>query len=604
MAIFFLGMTLNWSYDQPQMLPQSANSYLRTLLDHNAVSLDTLSIPSALFVPPGWYSHRYGFHEDKTEESILSVLTEGVLNFDGLKYCLFHQSQSWILEDLSGRGLWYVAVLAHVDQSFQKALRAYVHSFRSSVGVHDEGSLDRLLRSVLDINKITSEVEKASLNERSMFMKTLASKGKSTMLAPFLKAHIQLDEGDIFDNYLGAAATNGNMEVFKMLLNAGASTARAIPTFGTSPIVDVQIFNELFAELVDNLNPAGNKIQDSDFPDPLTVILQSDRALAARPDAPQVLLKNNVLLISRLHGSDIVFPCHSYIFNALCHNRIETLKILLEHGPPIDITIMDMFATNREHFQSIANYTWLTLAVELGRSDCVRLILTRAEDQEQAVNCRDGVGRTALQIAQSSVRISHPRKSVLSGLHWVKNQRATLVPAAEDEATLLILQAAAGVDAATTLSVEEHVVGNEDINVPVARLPSARPCYLSSLLNRIESLKTRAIGIITELLHFSPKGLSYSEVIINCKESGCLACRNSQIRALRKVQWTQLNEITFLDAVFYVLMVCMVIICDISALLFSLSNLRRLPWPSCVVTSVMWLIFFLGFWEAVVFLTG
>jgi hypothetical protein len=119
----------NWSYDQPQMLQRSANYYLRTLLDHNAVSLDTLSIPSALFVPPGCHSHRYCFHGDKIEESILATLTEGVLNFDGLKYCLVHQSQSWILEDLSGRGLWYVAVLAHVDQSFQKALRAYVCSF-------------------------------------------------------------------------------------------------------------------------------------------------------------------------------------------------------------------------------------------------------------------------------------------------------------------------------------------------------------------------------------------------------------------------------------------------------------------------------------------
>jgi hypothetical protein len=225
------------------------------------------------------------------------------------------------------------------------------------VGAHDEGSLNGLLKSFLDIDEITSEVKKASLNERSIFMKTVASKGKPTMLAPFLKAHIRLDEGEIFDNYLGAAATNGNVEVFKMLLNAGASTARAIPSLCASPTVDVQIFNELFAELVDNFTPAGDQIQDCDFPDPLTAILKSDRALAARPDAPQVLLKNNVLLVSRLHGSDTVFPCHSYIFNALCHNRIETLKLFLERGPPIDITIMDMFATHREHFQSIANYT-------------------------------------------------------------------------------------------------------------------------------------------------------------------------------------------------------------------------------------------------------
>jgi hypothetical protein len=153
----------------------------------------------------------------------------------------------------------------------------------------------------------------------------------------------------------------------------------------------------------------------------------------------------------------------------------------------------------------------------------------------------------------------------------------------------------------TTLSVEEHIVGNKDVNQPVARLPSAGPSYLLFLLNQIESLKTRAIDIITELLYFSSKGLSYSEVVMNCKESGCLACRNSQIHALRKAQWTQLNEITFLDAVSYVIMVAMVIVCDISALLFSLSDLRRLPWPSCVITSVILLILSLGLLGAAVF---
>jgi hypothetical protein len=367
-------------------------------------------------------------------------------------------------------------------------------------------------------------------------------------------------------------------------------------------MVDAQIFNDLFVEIVDNLTPAGDQIQDRDFPDPLTAILQSDRALGARPDAPQVLLENNVWLVSRLHGSDTVFPCHSCIFNALCYNRIETLKLLLEHGPPINTTIMDMFATDREHFQSIANYTWLTLAVELGRSDCVRLILARAQDQEQAVHYRDGEDRTALQIAQSSVKISHPRDSVLSGLHWVKNQKATQVPAAEDEATLHILQAAAGTDAVTTLLVEQRVVVNEDVNSPLAHLPSSRLSCLSSLLNQIESLKTRAIDIISGLLYFSPKGLSYSEVIMNCKESRCPECRNAHIYTLRKALWAQLNEITFLDGVFYAVMVGLVIVCDILALLFSLNDLRRLPWPSWVVTSVMLLICSFGLWEAVVFL--
>lgn len=142
------------------MLPRSAHYYLQTLLDHNAVSLDTFSIPSALFVPPGWNSYRHGRYGEQQKESILPTLIEGVLGFEGLKYCLFHQSQSWILEDLSGRALWYVAVLAHADQSFRKALQAYIRGFRSSMNVHGRDSLDALLNFVLDINDIASEVER------------------------------------------------------------------------------------------------------------------------------------------------------------------------------------------------------------------------------------------------------------------------------------------------------------------------------------------------------------------------------------------------------------------------------------------------------------
>src|SRR5437868_4193093 len=122
-------MNCNWSYDQPQTLLQSANYYLQTLLDCNIDASETFSIPSGIFVPPGWSSSCYGSSEEKTEESIISSLVEGVLGFKGLESCLFHQSQSWVLDDLSGRGLWYVAVLAYVDHDFRKALQAYPRSF-------------------------------------------------------------------------------------------------------------------------------------------------------------------------------------------------------------------------------------------------------------------------------------------------------------------------------------------------------------------------------------------------------------------------------------------------------------------------------------------
>lgn len=326
------------------------------LLDRNVISMESFSIRSRIFVLQGYYSYRHGSSEESKDESVLSTLVEGVLGFEGLKYYLFHQCQSWVLEELSGRNLWYVAVLWHVEQNFRATLRAYMGSFRSSLG----HSFEALLKSVLSIDKIASQVAEADLFDRSMFIGTLASKGTPAMLKPFLEANINLDEGVIKYNYLGTAASEENLELFKMLLAAGASTARAIPKVCAKQTVESRELDKLFVDLIDNLTAREDQIQHCDFPDPLTAIINNDHALSIRPDAPQILLEKNIWLDSRLHGSQKVYPCNSYIFQAICHNRIEVLKLLLEYKPPmqLDIGIKDMFATDREHFQSIINCSW------------------------------------------------------------------------------------------------------------------------------------------------------------------------------------------------------------------------------------------------------
>ena len=453
-------MNSSWACDRPQQLSQSKNYYLRALLDCKAISLDTISIPAGLFVPPGWYLYRYGDSAGKIDESILPTLVESPLGFEGLKYCLFHHSQSWTLEDLSGRGLWYIAALAHTDEAFRRALRAHVLSFRSNMNADEEDSLDNLIESVSSIKYIVSEVESAILKERSLFMKTLSSKGTPAMVRPFLEFAIDLDEGDILDNYLGRAAVNENIEVFKMLLAAGASTARAIPLFCINDGRDFETFNQLLEELLENLNSAENQVRESDFLDALTTIIKSDRTVTARPDVPRLLLSSNFFVPGKLHGSDHVYPCHSYVLGALSYNRVDLLEGLLEYGPPLDRTISDMFATDREHLQTITDYNWLTLAVELGRSDCVRLILSRSAHQEHAIYYPDGAGRTPLQIAQSFVATSHPRKSVLNGLHWIEKQEGTLVSAEEDDATLQVIQAALNANVSVSASSEDRTFGN------------------------------------------------------------------------------------------------------------------------------------------------
>lgn len=75
---------------------------------------------------------------------------------------------------------------------------------------------------------------------------------------------------------------------------------------------------------------------------------------------------------------------------------------------------------------------------------------------------------------------------------------------------------------------------------------------------------------MSELLHFSPKGLSFSEVVMNCKSSECFAWRKDQIQASQISQWTRVNGMTFLEVLLlgisYVVMVSMIIVCDLAAL--------------------------------------
>ncbi|KAL9080450.1 MAG: hypothetical protein Q9157_000764 [Trypethelium eluteriae] len=352
-------------------------------------------------------------------------------------------------------------------------------------------------------------------------------------------------------------------------------------------------------QLVDNLSSAEDQVQDDDGFDPLAETLESSRALENRSDAPQILLKNKLLSPCRLYGPRSVLFGKSYVLWALYNNSIEILEELLDNGPPADFTIKDMFKTTREHFQSIMNYTWLTLAVELGRSECVGLILNQVGNQEQAVNHRDGAGRSALQIAQSSNRASHPRHSVLHGLHWIEDQERTIISAAEDEATLLIVQSAGSTDAIAARDMGNGDVDVDDIDVGSADLPSGPVSYLLTLLHQAELLKARVIDIIVELLPSSPMGFSSDEIYMHCKRSTSWTNRQEIAQALKRARLAKISEITYPEALLgcisYVLMIGVIIVYDLIALIFTLRDLNRPLWPSLVVIGMVLL---LSIWPA------
>lgn len=103
--------------------------------------------------------------------------------------------------------------------------------------------------------------------------------------------------------------------------------------------------------------------------------MQSDRAMETRPDALQILPRTDAFEARCLYGSSEIYPCHSCIFNAISWNRPAALKLFLDRGAQPNGLIEHLFATDREVWQDLKHDTWLTIAVELGRTACVGILL-------------------------------------------------------------------------------------------------------------------------------------------------------------------------------------------------------------------------------------
>lgn len=378
---------------------------------------------------------------------------------------------------------------------------------------------------------------------------------------------IKLDEGHVGENYLAAAVANPDINVFNMLLQAGASTVRAIPGICVRPDTEDRAFKDYFPRIIDQLKPTADQVRYQDAPDPLTAVLQSNRALEVRPNAPQALLQNSIFLASRLHRSKQTFPCHSYVFWAISYDRVGALKELLKYDPPLYSTIDDMFDTSREHFQPIKDFTWLTLAVQLGRPQCVRLIVDHAASQENAVAYRDGADRTALEIAQSCMMMHHPRPSVLQGLHWTDQQDSTLINASADKETYLILQSASDV---------RNTSNNPSTNTQKVAMGTEKSDPIMSFV--ISALLHLATLVAAQIAPPSSRKVLY-------KTSKSCSQRQEQGRDLNRLRWPEVYVASCEAIIVMLLSTLMVFI----VVIYDLTCLFLLSWATIETSRLSWI---------------
>jgi hypothetical protein len=171
-------------------------------------------------------------------------------------------------------------------------------------------------------------VKNAYADDRLVFMGALARVGTAKMLEIFVQADIPLDEGNERFNYLGAAALASNIDTFDLLLESGASAAKAIPALcrADHDFTGSRVWNQLFSRLVDNSKPYLREFYEDD---PFWEVLTNEKALEVRPDAPFAFLQSDVFKPSRLYGSKDEPTWFSYMFQAISRNRVSALEALL-----------------------------------------------------------------------------------------------------------------------------------------------------------------------------------------------------------------------------------------------------------------------------------
>ena len=451
LIVFLAGMDRSWSYDHRQNLDRVFEPYFRSIIAHHESSLEDIYVRASRF-----FSKYMLFNYDISESmlpdydicngeikmSILPAFLEGGFGFDVVPDIVLHYSQPWVVEDLGSSSVWYIGILAYSERTFFRVLRSCLRSERSVSKISNANVAEDILHSVFGIDAVVSQVLDASVKERGRFICTIIKKGTTSMLEPFVDAGLNLDEGNMFQNYLSLAAELGKLDFCNMLVDAGANCARAIPYFCyNADNLEGPVFKTLLSILLDRATADAGYTSDSTFncSDALLNFLISDRAMDVQPDGPAILLKKGIFNRGKVVGTGEIFVHSDYAVAAILCDRPAALKLLLEHGTPWDLPIGEMHPINIYWHESLHNYTLLTLAVEFGHIACVDTLLKHANNPTNSIVHPDGRGQSALQLAISAAAAPHPRDTVLKRM--IGPVRAVAEASAfQDTSVLALLQ--------------------------------------------------------------------------------------------------------------------------------------------------------------------
>ena len=366
---------------------------------------------------------------------------------------LFHVSDAWTVDELSSFGVCFLGTVAHGDPEFRTLLKERLGSYRSPLLAAGTIYADSLYESTFGIASVLGHFHRMDSYRSRMLLCGLCKSSTPSMLRPFLDTGLDLDD-DYFDcSMLGYAASVGNLDVVRMLIERGANGAPALDHFiGYGKDLSDGLFKHLLELLVECSRPTSFL---GTYNNALLAIIRCPRALLTHPEAPEILIRRKVFSDELIKPSCRQEHGWNYMCLAIRKGLGAVVELLLQNGA---------YASTMS--------AWLIFSIECGTATCTEALIRHGAD----VNFLDGAGRSALQVARSNMNAPHPRifLDFRKHKHFVECE----VTAEEDADILTVVERAFELTAQSTKSLdvcapscelESQSLNQEGKAMPVAR---------------------------------------------------------------------------------------------------------------------------------------
>ena len=370
----------------------------------------------------------------------------------GLQQVLFNQRVPWLIEDLCPYEVGMISTLAHTDEEFRKRLKSYLGSFRSASYTGSTTSSEALLKTHFNINSTVTQVRWSLQSRNWDLLHAISSWVTPSMLEPITKLGNDIDKDDL----LRSAADVGNYDVCRLLLDAGATIDFTLCQFMARSALN----DEDFYRIVDLLlKYETNHIEKSSLSMTLLAVLRSGQLRSVHPEAIGVCLDRHMIDERRLYGNNDMSIGDSYVFWAIQNDWPAALSFFLDQCIPANALLGEIFPvqclahTGYFYPEALSNFTWLTMAVDLGMPASVDILVKHGGD----IFLADGCGRTPLGLSRMHAGGSHPRTGS-AGVHDFVTRPRHLwrgITVEQDAEVLNILESAAA-----KLSLDEDVTSN------------------------------------------------------------------------------------------------------------------------------------------------